>query len=127
MGGCPDDWEQMPQGTRVCGFKHAGKVGIGQTPLRGASLWDDMQDRVAEGRRLFISDWLEVGAWEPATKVPGIHFIITPSVLAQGGQERLWEHENEPLLPPRVVATLFITFVDSLQMSQTFVTHRRDR
>ena len=36
-------WEQMPQGTHVCGFQHVGKVGKGQIPLPGASLWDREQ------------------------------------------------------------------------------------
>lgn len=126
--GCLAVWEQMPWGTLVCGFKRAGKVGLGQPPLRQDSLQDDLQDRVAEGKRLFMGDWLQQ---EPESQPPRPQAYVLPSqvtlsVLAQGGQGRLWECENESLLPPRVVATLFITLVDHLQMSQTFVTHRRD-
>lgn len=83
LGGCPDVWEQMPQGTSMCGFKPVGKAGI--EPPSGMTL----QDRVAEGRRLFISHWLEAGAWESATEAPGIYFIITGHTECLGSREAL--------------------------------------
>lgn len=46
----------------VCGFRHVGKVEMGQTPFHGPCLWDHLQDRAVEGGRLFISTWVQLGA-----------------------------------------------------------------